>query len=256
MHVHTSPSSESDQIAYAHQLLEEMNANGVDRVVIQPNHAPLTVPQNRELDAIWGEIKAVCPRIIPLLYGFNPEAPEDMEYVAEALETGQYGGVGEIEFQHGGFDISYDPESENFRMIYEALQERGLVLHFQAALPRDLSGTLGDKLIRIISDRPDLDFVSFGLQYQEPFSSLENLYWGYIVHSENLPVNDGRLARGILGSDSGPTGWFSVQPGLSYYYESFGEAMAQARLRLGELPVDVADALAHGNFNQVWPKQP
>ena len=257
VHVHTSPSSDSDQIDFAHQLLKEMNANGVDRVVIQPNHSPLTVAKNRELDAIWGEIRAVCPRIIPMLYGFDPDASEDMEYVAEALATGQYGGVGGIEFQHGGFDISYDPESENFRMIYEVLQEWGLVLHFQAAFHKDLSGTLGDKLNRIISDRPDLNFVGFGLKdYEEPLSTLENLYWGYFVNSESLPINDGRIARGVIGSDSGPSGfWFIENPELALY-QSFGEAMAQARLRLAELPVDVADALAHGNFNQLWPKQP
>ncbi len=129
------------------------------------------------------------------------------------------------------------------------------MLHFQAALRRDLSGMLGDKLYRIISGRPDLDFVGFGLEYHEPLSTLGNLYWGHFVHSESLPINDGRLAQGVIGSDSGPAGFWSGDQGL-LPFENFGEAMAQARLRLAELPVDVADALAHENFDSLWPKSP
>ena len=255
VHVHTSPSSDSTQVDFAYLLLEEMNANGVDRVVIQPNHSPLRVAQNRKLDAIWGEISAVCPRIIPMLYGFNPDALEDMEYVEKALATGRYGGVGEIEFQHGGFDISYDPESENFQMIYKVLQERGLVLQFQAAYRRDPSGTLVDKLNHIISDRPNLNFVGFGLEVnQERLSTLGNLYWGYFGQTKGMSLspNVDTLARVAISTDSSPAGLGSGDLELL----RFGEAMADVRMKLAELPIDVADAIAHENFDFLWPKPP
>ena len=72
VHVHTFPTSDSVQIDFAYQLLAKMNANGVDRFIIQPNHSPLQVTKIRKLDAIWDEIRAVWPQIISMLYGFDP----------------------------------------------------------------------------------------------------------------------------------------------------------------------------------------
>ena len=47
---------------------KEMNANGVDRVVVQPNHNPTgNVDQNKGVDGVWGEIGSVCSRLIPMI---------------------------------------------------------------------------------------------------------------------------------------------------------------------------------------------
>jgi photosystem II stability/assembly factor-like uncharacterized protein len=254
VHVHTRPSSDSTQVDFAYLLLEEMNANGVDRVVIQPNHSPLRVAQNRKLDSIWGEISAICPRIIPMLYGFNPDALEDMEYVEKALATGRYGGVGEIEFQHGNLDISYDPESESMLKIYDMLEEKSLPLHLQADLERD--PRLEDILYEVISSRPGLNFVWF--QCPEQFLALRNVYCDIFVHvtidnSDN--ADNENLRRSLIGSDMAPAGFPS--PAAKFLpYDSFGEAMVQAREALAELPIDVADTLAHENFDFLWPKPP
>ena len=246
VHVHTNP--QFDQVAFAKTLLEEMNANGVDRVVVQPNHRPSgDVFRVQSTDEIWGEIGAVCSRLIPMVYGFDPDLPNSWVYVRDKLAAGVYGGVGEIEFQHGEFDLSPDPESESLFKIYTLLEAEGLAVHFQAMLDRDPS--LAEKLQKVVSSRPNLNFVWFGNSFAEEFMVLPNLFGETFLNKAILRSQD-KLAKSLITSDSSPTGFDN--PSTSY--ESFGEAMVQIRQRLSELPETVADALAHGNFDKVWPK--
>ena len=250
VHIHTGP--QFNQVEFAKTLLEEMNANGVDRVVVQPNHNPTgNVDQNKGVDGVWGEIGSVCSRLIPMIYGFNPDQPDSWEYVRDRLAAGGYGGVGEIDIQHGSFDLSHDPESESFLKIYDLLEADGLAVHFQAALNQDPS--LSEQLQRVISSRPGLDFVWFGHVLGAEFLALLNLYGETFLHSETVLSSQNLLVRSMIASDSSPAGFDN--PAYAFLpYESFGQAMVQARQRLSELPEAVADALAHGNFNQVWPK--
>ena len=250
VHVHTG--TQFDQVEFAKTLLEEMNANGVDRVVVQPNHDPLgNVVRAQSVDEIWGEIGAVCSRLIPMVYGFDPDQPDAWEYVRDKLAAGGFGGVGEIDIQHGGFDLSHDPESESFLKIYDLLEAEGLAVHFQAMLNQDPS--LAAKLQRVIGSRPNLNFVWFGHSFEEQFMALPNLYGETFLHSQTFLGSQNQLAISLIASDSSPAGFDNpAYPFLPY--ESFGEAMAQARQRLSELPQAVADALAHGNFDIVWPK--
>ena len=250
VHVHTS--SQFDQVQFATGLLQEMNANGVDRIVVQPNHDPTgNYARSQPADEIWGEIGSVCSRLIPMIYGFNPDQADTWQYVRDRLAAGGFGGVGELDIQHGGFDLSHDPESESMLRVYNLVESEGLAVHFQAMLQRDPG--LGAKLQRVISSRPDLDFVWFGHNYSAEFMGLPNLYGETFLHSESGQQDEANLAISLISSDSSPAGFDNpAYPFLPY--ESFGEAMQQARQRLSELPTSVADALAHGNFNKVWPK--
>ena len=250
VHVHTGP--QFDQVEFAKTLLEEMNANGVDRVVVQPNHdISGNVVGAQSVDEIWGEIGAVCSRLIPMVYGFDPDQPDSWEYVRDKLAAGGYGGVGEIDIQHGSFDLSHDPESESFLNIYDLLEAEGLAVHFQAKLDQDPS--VAAKLQRVIGSRPNLNFVWFGHSFEEQFMALPNLYGETSLHSQTFLGSQNQLAISLIASDSSPAGFDNpAYPFLPY--ESFGEAMVQARQRLSELPEAVADALAHGNFDNGWPK--
>ena len=250
VHVHTVP--QFDQVEFAKTLLEEMNANGVDRVVVQPNHdISGNVVGVQSVDEIWGEIGAVCSRLIPMVYGFDPDQPDSWEYVRDKLAAGGYGGVGEIDIQHGSFDLSHDPESESFLKIYDLLEAEGLAVHFQAKLNQDPS--VAAKLQRVIGSRPNLNFVWFGHSFEEQFMALPNLYGETTLHSQTFLGSQNQLAISLIASDASPAGFDNpAYPFLPY--ESFGEAMVQARQRLSELPEAVADALAHGNFDNVWPK--
>ena len=182
-----------------------------------------------------------------MVYGFNPDLRNSWQYVRDTLSGGTYGGVGEIEFQHGTFDLSHDPESESLLKIYDLLEAKGLAVHFQAMLDRDPS--LVEELQKVISSRPNLNFVWFGNSFAEEFMVLPNLYGETFLNRAILRSQD-KLAKSLITSDSSPAGFDN--PSASY--ESFGEAMVQIRQRLSELPEAVADALAHGNFDKVWPK--
>ena len=246
VHVHTDP--QFDQVQFAKQLLEEMNANGVDRVVVQPNHRPAgDVDRVQSTDQTWGKIGGICSRLIPLVYGFNPDLPASSEYVSENMDAGAYGGVGEIEFQHGTFDLSRDPESMSLMKIYDLLETKGLAVHFQAMLKQNPS--LSVQLLQMIESRPNLNFVWFGHSFASEFMALPNLYGETFLNRPVLRSHD-KLARSLIASDSSPAGFDNP----SVTYESFGEAMLRIRQQLAELPETVANALAHGNFDEVWPK--
>ncbi len=249
VHVHTMIMD--NPFDFALKLLEEMNEQGVDRIVIQPNHDPSKIAPNSQLDKTWGDIAAICPRIIPLIYGFNPDETDSWKYVKERLDTGNYGGVGEIEFQHGSFDIKHDPESESMIKIYDLLEQKGLALHFQASLQKDPS--LEEKMFKIISSRPKINFIWFGgCPISDRFMSLPNLYCDIFLHSKAYLPQTNVLQKSIIGSDAGPEGFWSSSGLLPY--QSFDEAMKEAREHLGELPTNARDTLAHENFDKVWKK--
>jgi len=251
VHVHTMAGD--DTADFAIKLLEEMNENGVDRITIQPNHGTYDhIKNSMGLDMQWGDISSVCPRIITLIYGFNPDEPDAWEYIKERLDTGQYGGVGEIEFQHGNLPIKHDPESESMMKIYDVLEQRKLALHFQA--DTNIDPSLEDKMYNIIISKTNIQFVWFGgCLSDERFMELTNLYCDTFMYGDLYQQDEQVLKISIIGTDSGPAGFDNpAYPFLPY--NSFGEGMVQAREALSKLPKDVADKLAYENFDKVWPK--
>lgn len=250
VHIHTMLGG--DQAKLGLELLLEMNKNGISRVVVQAGHNPLSKNHLKSLDKVWGDISSVCPRIITLLYGFNPDENNAWKYVEEELNTGNFGGVGEIEFQHSNLPIKHDPESPSMQKIYQLLEDRGLALHFQASLRHDSS--LREKLLKIIKDHPKLNFVWFGCSLDQEFLALPNLYCDTFFHSRSFESSNTMLKKSLIGSDASPPG---VQnPGYQFLpYKSVGEAAQQARVKLQILPKDTADALSFGNFDKIWPKR-
>lgn len=252
VHVHSTPHDAPD--AFALRLLQEMNEAGVDRVVVQPNHGLGQGPKSLwNLDEAWGAIGAACPRILPLAYAFDPDSPDGVAYVEAALRSRRFAGVGEVEFQHTKMDLRHDPESVPMMAIYRLLEPGPTPLHFQGDPSRDPK--LADAVRRVVGAHPRVPFVWFGNTEPHKFIDLPNLYFNVFVHMDAWRPPDEVVARSMLGSDAAPAGfWNPGSPALPY--ASFGEAMVKARLALGKLPPELADALAHGNFDAVWPKAP
>lgn len=254
VHIHSPPTHDvKEHILFASKLLQEMNESGVSRVAVQASHMPGGyTPLTRNIDKIWGKISSVCPRIITLLYGFNPDEADSWKYVEDKLLSGNFGGVGEIEFQHGNLDLKHDPESESMQRIYTILEDKGLPLHFQAML--ELDPKLVEKISRVVKNHPKLNFIWFGCSGEKQFLELPNLYCNSFYHSQSPIYNQQMLKKSLIGSDAGPAEF--AGPAIPFLpYTSFGEAMSQARARLLELPLDVSDKLAHGNFDKIWPKE-
>ena len=250
VHVHSTNHDRPDD--FARQLLREMNEEGVDRVVVQPNHGLGNSPRDMtNLDQLWGEISTICPRIITLLYGFDPDAADAALYVARGLASEHFGGVGELEFQHSKMDLAHDPESVGMRSIYGILEKRGQPLHFQADLPR--RPALEAQLRRVATEHSRLNFLWFGNNQPEPWLDLPNVWFNVFVHMDAWRPPPGVVGKALIGSDAAPTGfWNPGTPALPY--ENFAEAMRQARAALTRLPITEADPLAHGNFDRLWPK--
>ena len=147
----------------------------------------------------------------------------------DKLAAGGYGGVGEIDIQHGSFDLSHDSESESFLKIYDLLEADGLAVHFQAALNQDPS--LSEQLQRVISSRPGLDFVWFGHVLGAEFLALLNLYGETFLHSETVLSSQNLLVRSMIASDSSP-GRFRQSglclPSLRKLWPSYGTSQATA----------------------------
>lgn len=246
-----------DQGPFALALLRDMNQYGVSRAMIQPDHSPEMTSNPglmgavRRQEATWGALAEACPRLVPMVYAFDPADPASVAYVTPLLESGRYGGVGELEFQHGRMGIAHPPDSEAMEAIYGLVAERGLAVHFQADLeeaPADLS----PRLKATIEGHLDVRFVWFACGRELFQWDLPNLWCGAFLHPEVHSPPEEVVARSLLGTDTGPHGFPAASRG-AVPYDDLGAAMAGARLSLGALPEDVAKAAATGNFDRVFP---
>ena len=224
--------------------------------MVQPDHAP-ELTQNpglmqamRRQDAFWGRLASHCPRIVPMIYGFDPSQEESVDYVAELLATGHYGGVGEIEFRHVRMAIAHAPDSPALQAIYSMLAERGLTFHFQAELRHDQA--LGERVRAVVAGHPELRFVWLGCSPEMLEWNLDNLWCGGFLHPQ-LPRPGSRMVRRTLfGSDTGPAG-FPAASAPALPYQDLEVALDRAREVLGGLPPSDAAAAAHGNFEAALP---
>jgi hypothetical protein len=256
VHVHTS--SSNDVGPYALALLREMNASGVERVVVQPDHSPEMLANarllqaTRELEGAWGLVGRGCPRVVPLVYAFDPAEASSVDYVRQRLDSGDFGGVGEIEFLHDRMGIRKDPESPVMSQIYEMLGERGMTMHFQAGVSAE--DPLARRIVALVAAHPRVRWVWFGGDACFASDLPENLYCNSFAHSRARLPHGAGLLRSIVGSDAGPRGFVAASAG-HLPYENLGTAAAQARVVLAGLPSDLAQRVARGNFDAAFPRR-
>lgn len=243
-HVHTSLSH--DQAPFALALLDEMNAAGIERVLLQPDHSPDKDRDRsfraalRALEAAWGELAAICPRFAVLVYAFDPDRDDDWAYVQERLDTGHYVGVGEVEFQHSRLPMRHELTSPLVGRVLERLAESGGLLHFQASATPDDPGLPG-RLVELARSHPQVPFLWFACPGRGP-DWPDNLRCNTIVHERGSPL----LPEGsVWGSDVGPGAFASASWGV-LPYRSVADAAAGARARLGRLDPDEAARVGRG----------
>ena len=231
-HVHTA--IENDQPAFAIALIEEMNRSGVQRALLQPDHAPGMLEHPgfmqavRAMEVAWGDLAALCPRLVPLVYAFDPSDSASLPYVIERLDTGWYGGLGEIELQHVHLPIAHPPRSRSMEALYDLVDARRLLLHFQAS-PR-LDPTLPDTVIAIAREHPGARFLWFACPQVDTRAWPPNLGCGELLHQGTPGVRESD--RTVWGSDAAPAGFKNSSKGVLPYGDVAG-AVVQAREALG-----------------------
>ncbi|MCP4871457.1 MAG: hypothetical protein GY898_22330 [Proteobacteria bacterium] len=248
-----------DQGPFALALLRDMNQYGVTRAMVQPDHSPeMTQNQGlmgavRKQEAAWGTLAEACSRLVPMVYAFDPADPAAVDYARPLLESGRYGGIGEMEFQHGRMGIAHPPDSEAMQTLYGIVAEQGLAVHFQADL-EEAPADLGPRLKATIEGHPKVRFVWFACGRELFHWELPNLWCGAFIHPDVHAPPDEVVARSLLGTDTGPHGFPAASKG-AVPYDDLGTAMTGARESLGALPPEVARAAASGNFDAVFPKE-
>ena len=256
-HVHTAVNNSQGPFALA--LLDEMNRTGVTRVLVQLDHSPdLTsnpglLELYREVEATWGEIAAVCPRFLTLIYAFDPADDSSWSYVRERLETGQYAGVGEIEFLHSRQNIRKPVHSKTLDQVYEALTAREGIFHLQATTADDPA--LAREIEELIRSYPKIRFVWFAGRDCFKLTGLRNLTCTvfpnhYMQRFDRFPIQG--KDRVVLGTDHSPLGFHSASAG-HLPYDSFAEGIVEARRLLMDIDPHWRDGVAHKNFDELVP---
>lgn len=226
-HVHTA--IENDQPAFAIALLQEMNRSGIQRALLQPDHAPGMLEHQgfmqavRAMEVAWADLAALCPRLVPLVYAFDPSEPASLQYVTERLDTGWYGGVGEIELQHVHLPIAHDPRGTTLQAIIDLLDARQLLFHFQAS--GRLDPAIPEAAIAIAREHPGARFLWFACPQSET-GWPPNLGCGELLHRDTPGVRESE--RTIWGSDAAPSGFKNSSRGVLPYDDVVGAAV-QAR---------------------------
>ncbi len=253
MHVHVPMSV--DQVAFAEALLTDMNAHGYDRSVIQPDHSP-AMTANAELlslmrrqETLWGDIHDACPRLLRMIYAFDPAADDAAAWVRGRLETGNYAGVGEIEFLHSRMSIRKPMRGGGMDEIYAMLAERKGALHFQVALWKEPEMTA--PLLELVEGHPDVQFVWFGCGQEVVSWNKDNLWCDMFVHEEVGSPGAAAMRTSVFGTDTGPTG-FPAASARVLPFKDLGEAAAGARALIGQLDPETAAMIAHGNFDRIF----
>jgi len=254
-HVHTA--LDNPQGPFALALLAEMNKHGVSRVVIQTDHSPdVTVHPGllsvyRETEDTWGKIASVCPRILPLIYAFDPADDSSWDYVQERLNTGHFAGVGEIEFVHSKLGIRKPVHSKTMDRIYETLAATGGIFHFQAETRNEPD--LSVEIEALIRSYPKIRFIWFAGQHCFAMKGVSNLACTLFPNDYMQrfgPFPDEGQARVVLGTDHSPAGFHSASTG-HLPYESFGEGISAARRLLSGIGPQLQDDVAHGHFDRL-----
>ncbi len=251
-HVHMTV--DDDPLDYALALLDEMNASGVDRVVVQADHF-LSHANAATLDEDWAEFVTWCPRLLWLVGGFDPEDEGSVPYVLARLDEAPVAGIGELNIEHGA-GITVDPDSPALQTLYGELEERGLSVHLQAVN----TGTPNWLAMEAQAEaHPDLGIAWFGcsgLFFDE--GSLPNVGCTlFPMTPTGMPTDSATLerhvGRGILGTDSAPTG-FTNPAAQGLPYDDLAGGIAAARAYLGALNVseEAREGFARGNFDRIW----
>ena len=251
--VHVHVHFEAEHIAFAEDLLQEMNETGVSRAVLQgSDRAPAEARQGE--DEAWAPIVSVCPRLLYLVGGFEPDDPEAVHYIRERLDEAPFAGIGEINVHRTDDDYGVDPASAPMLDIYALAEERGVVVSFHA----DSSPEKDEVIMQMVTDHPDAGFVWFPCDFEAwPAGGFpDNLACNHPVIDTLVPehVDDTTLLEiTALGSDSAPAGHHN--PAAEHLpYDHFAGAMLQARELLGELDVsdELKEGIAHGNLDRVF----
>ena len=252
-HVHTA--IENDQPAFAIALLDEMNRSGIQRALLQPDHAPGMLEHQgfmaavRAMEVAWADLAALCPRLVPLVYAFDPSDADSLAYVTERLDTGWYGGVGEIELQHVRLPIAHDPHGATLEAIYDLLDQRQLLFHFQAS--GRLDPELPSQAIAIARAHPSARFLWFACP-QDETGWPPNLGCGELLHADTPGVREAE--RTIWGSDAAPAGFKNSSRGVLPYDDVVGAA-AQVRQKFAAQDNDHS-GVAASRFDALVPALP
>ncbi len=236
--VHASP-DEAGQEAFARDLLTDMNAAGVSRVVVAGFGAESGLDRDalRALEARWAPIARSCDRLRFQLSGVDLDEADPSAWVASMLERGPFAGI--------SVDLSQaDLRSRKLERLYSLLETRGLPLQFQG--PAQPSDEFLEAVRWLAAGWPTLPLVWFGCPADMDWAEQpQNLSCslpvsGPLCEGECSSRELARLDRSMLGS--GPV---EGSAGLA------GAAVG-VRSALSELPTDTASSLAAQRWLRVF----
>jgi hypothetical protein len=259
-HVHARLTDGAPQLDFALALLEEMNGAGVDRAVVLGPHLSDfgdVLDAVRAMEDEWVDIVARCPRLLFQLNGLDPADVASVDYVTQRLEEAPFAGVGAVDLRHPF--INAEPDAPGLDPIYDLLEDRGLPFQFHGLSQTDPAFTA--RMLEIVEERPGLQFVWFGC----PGDVLLGETIGGVPDNITCPLQataaldcgppcddagQAVFARSILGMDVGPAAFDA--PGGPTGFDSFADAITDARARLALLPPDLAAYAAHERFDSLF----
>lgn len=246
-HFHTiaQPSAQRD-VALA--LLEEMNTAGGHRVAVSrpPLDLDTELPLARTLDEHWGALGQECPRLLPLVGGFDARRADAVDYVRHQLDTGRFAGVGPIDLC--GTDEVPRTGAPELRSLLSLLDEREAVLRFHCL---GASSAEEKAVAELVAAYPRVRYLCFGCAPE--LSTADTLHFS----DTRLPDAVGDRERGgVLGLDVLPEAThrrYRSGPVVTPGYSSVSEGLALGRRRLMFLPAKERQALATGRFDRLFP---
>lgn len=158
VHGHVLPASPEENDAYVDDLVAAMDAAGVAQIALglHARHLDYRPPTySADHDAtVLAQYARHPTRVVPLLAGFDPEDEGAVDYVREALQTGPWRGIGELDLRNSPKETATPFDHPTAMAVYALAAEFGVpvILHFEPCLAGpDLEAALGGN--------PDTTFV-------------------------------------------------------------------------------------------------
>ncbi len=247
MHAHINPTSEAINDAFIDDLAVAAKKSGVSKIVLGlnarqvPDRPPTYSTQHDEW--VLRAAERYPDLIIPALNGFDPSAPESVDYVRTQLATGKWKIVGELDLRNSPKKTTNAADDSDLAQIFDLAGAAGVpvMIHFDFAY--GMMHPAGQaELEAALSAHPQTKFI-FAHTCGENIIDLMDTHQNLYCEHEHGPLPVGTdLNRVLVGTDIQMAG-----PRSTDWQALYEQKIAALRSDLSDLSASDLESVLRGN---------
>jgi predicted TIM-barrel fold metal-dependent hydrolase len=251
LHAHFYPLDQEVNATYLEYLASAAEEAGVTKIFLglnarQEPDRPPTFSSTHD-DWVLDAVAAYPDLFVPTLNGFDPEDPAAVDYVREALASGEWKMLGELDLRNRPKKTTIAADGEVVSQLYDLAAEAGVpvMVHFDSDYGTDAASGNAE-MARALAAHPETLFIfAHGCRSQvvQWMATYDNVYCEFTGGSLPPSVD---LERVVVGTDIQPHG-----PDMSAIESEYQRLVDAIRSGLSALEDADRDRVAHGTIEQL-----